>query len=248
MPNPQEILLLGFEIHSTEKIQEALAAGIDANAFLNGKTPLLLLVEMYFRSPKFSDCVRCLVQAGAHCSDPGLLAVLLDDPDLLRAELRRNPALIHQRVDIRCAFTPLLGASLLHVAAEFGLVRVAAALLEAGADMEARAAADDYGFNRHTPIFHAVCQHRNHSQPVLRLLLEHGAKADTRLEGITWGKDFDWETTIFDATPISYAQAGLLPQFQRDERDVYENIRLLAQASGRALPETLNVPNKYLHS
>ena len=73
-------------------------------------------------------------------------------------------------------------------------------------------------------------------------------KADVRLAGITWGKGFDWATTIFDTTPVSYAQAGLLPQFQRDERDVYENIKLLAQASGRVLPEELNVPNKYLLS
>jgi hypothetical protein len=248
MPTPQETLLLGFETHSTEKIQEALAAGIDVNGLLEGKTPLTLLVEMYLRSPKFSDCVRCLMQAGARCSQIGLLAVLLDDADLLGAELRKDPSLIHHRVDIRCAFTPLLGASLLHVAAEFGLVRAAAVLLEAGADVEAKAAVDDYGFNGHTPIFHTVCQRGNHCQPVLRLLLEHGAKADIRLAGITWGKSFEWETTIFDATPVSYAQAGLLPQFQRDELDVYENIKLLTRASGRVIPEELNVPNKYLHS
>ena len=222
--------------------------GIDVNGFLDGKTPLTWLVEMYLRSPKFSDCVRCLRQAGAQCSDVALLAVLLDDADLLRAELRKNPSLIHHPVDIRCAFTPLLGASLLHVAAEFGLVRAATTLLEAGADVEAKAALDNYGFNGHTPIFHTVCQRGNHCQPVLRLLLEHGAKADIRLAGITWGKSFEWETTIFDATPISYAQAGLLPQIQRDERDVYENIKLLAKASGRVLPEELNVPNKYLLS
>ena len=140
------------------------------------------------------------------------------------------------------------GASLLHVAAEFCLVRAAAALIEARADVEAKAAVDDYGFNGHTPIFHTVCQRGNYCQPVLRLLLEHGAKADIRLAGITWGKSFEWETTIFDTTPLSYAQAGLLPQFQRDERDIYENIKLLAKASCRALPEELNVPNKYLLS
>lgn len=249
MSTPKKTLLLGFETHSTEKIQEALAAGIDANGPLDdGKTPLTWLVEMYLRSPKFSDCVRCLMQAGARCSDTGFLAVLLDDAELLGAELRKNPSLIHHRVDIRCAFTPLIGASLLHVAAEFGLTRAAKVLIEAGADVETRAAVDDHGFNGHTPIFHTVCQHRNHCQPVLRLLLERGAKTDTRLAGITWGKGSEWETTIFDATPVSYAQAGLLRQFQRDERDVYENIKLLTRASGRAIPEELNVPNKYLLS
>jgi hypothetical protein len=248
MKTPQDILLLGCETHSVEKIQIALAAGVDANGLIGGKTPLTWLVEMYLRSPKFSDCVRCLTQAGARCPDTGLRAVLLDDAELLRAELRTNPALIHHQVDICCAFTPLLGASLLHVAAEFGLLKAALALVEAGADLEAKAAVDDYGFNGHTPIFHTVCQRGNHSQSVLRLLLDHGAKADTRLAGITWGKSFAWATTIFDATPMSYAQAGLLPQFGRDERDLYENIKLLAHASGRVLPDELNVPNEYLRS
>jgi hypothetical protein len=248
MPTPRDTLFLGFETHSTQKIQEALAGSIDVNGLLDGKTPLTWLVEMYLRSPKFSDCVRCLVQAGARCPDSGLLAVLLDDADLLGAELRKNPSLIHHRVDLRCAFTPLAGATLLHVAAEFGQVRAAEALINAGADLEAKAAVDDYGLNGHTPIFHSVAQRGNHCQPVLRMLLKHGAKADLRLAGIIWGKSFEWETTIFDATPISYAQAGLLPQIQRDERDIYENIRLLAEASGRVIPKELNVPNKYLLS
>ena len=248
MSTPQSTLFLGFETHSAEKIKAALAAGIAVNDLLDGKTPLTWLVEMYLRSPKFSECVRCLAEAGARCPEPGLLAVLLDDAELLRAELRHQPGLVRQRVDIRCAFTPLRGASLLHVAAEFGLVQAAAVLLEAGADVEARAAVDDYGFNGHTPIFHTLCQRGNHCQPVLKLLLERGAKADLRLAGITWGKSFEWETTIFDATPLSYTQAGLLPQFGRDERDVYENIKLLAHAAGRVLPADLNVPNKYLRS
>jgi ankyrin repeat protein len=248
MPKSREILFLGFETHSTEKIQEALAAGIDVNGLIDGKTPLSWLVEMYLRSPKFSDCVRCLMQAGARYPDTGLLAVLLNDAELLGSELRKNPSLIHHQVDIRCAFTPLFGASLLHVAAEFGLVKVAAVLIKAGAEVDAKAALDDYGFNGHTPIFHTVCQRGNHCQPVLRLLLEHGAKADVRLAGITWGKSFEWETTIFDATPLSYAQAGLLPQIGRDERDLYENIKLLAKASGRVIPKELNVPNKYLQN
>src|SRR5471032_1167410 len=129
MPSPHEILLLGFETHSTEKIREGLAAGADVNGLIDGKTPLTWLVEMYLRSPKFSDCVRCLVGAGARCPDAGLLAVLPDDAKLLQAELRENPSSIHRQVDIRCAFTPLRGASLLHVAAELGLLHAATVLL-----------------------------------------------------------------------------------------------------------------------
>jgi hypothetical protein len=248
MPTPQQTLLFGFETHSTEKIGAALAAGVDVNELIDGKAPLTWLIEMYLRSPKFSDCVRFLLQAGARYSDSGFLAVLLDDAEMLGAELRKAPSLIRQRIDVRCAFTPLIGASLLHVAAEFGLANAARILIDAGADVEAKAAVDDYGFNGHTPIFHTVCQHNNHCKPVMQLLLDQGAKADVRLHGITWGKGFEWETTIFDVTPLSYAQAGLLPQFQRKEVDVYENIRLMAQAADRILPEELNVPNKYLLS
>jgi hypothetical protein len=91
---PQKILLLGFETHSIEKIQEALAAGADVNGLIGSKTPLTWLIEMYSRSPKFSDCVRCLMKAGAQCADLGLLAVLLDDAELLTAELSKNPSLI----------------------------------------------------------------------------------------------------------------------------------------------------------
>ena len=248
MSNLQADLMYAFEVHSVEEIQPALVGGIDPNDPLDGKTPLYCLVEMYYRSPRFSDCVRCLVQAGAQCADTGLLAVLLDDTVLLEEELRKNPELIEHRVDIRSAFTPLVGASLLHVAAEYGLVNVASSLLAAGANVDAKAAVDEYGFNGHTPIFHTVCQHQNHCEPVLKLLLKHGAKADLRLDGITWGKGFEWETTILDPTPMSYAQAGLFPQFQRDEHDVYKNIRLLAHACHRVLPENLNVPNQYLQS
>jgi preprotein translocase subunit SecA len=61
-----------------------------------------------------------------------------------------------------------------------------------------------------------------------------------------WGKGFEWETTCFDVTPISYAQMGLLPQFQRRERDIYDNIKLLLEASKRKVPPLENVPNRYL--
>jgi len=246
MTPAEKLLLLGFEIHSTEKIQEALSTGLDVNGPVAGKSPLTWLTEMYMRSSRFSDCIACLVRPGATLADAALLAVLLDDADLLGSELRKNPDSVSHRVDLRSSFTPLLGASLLHVAAEFGLLNAARTLVEAGADIEARSALDDSGFNGTTPLFHTVNSPGNHGWPVLRLLLDRGAKADVRLSGITWGKGFEWETLIFDPTPISYAQCGLLPQFHRDEKAVYDTIVLLSQSSGRPLPDLPNVPNAYL--
>lgn len=117
-----------------------------------------------------------------------------------------------------------------------------------GADVHARAAVDEAGLNGHTPIFHTVNSNDNRSAPLLRLLLDAGARPDVLLQGITWGKGFEWETTCFDVTPISYAQLGLLPQMHRRERDIYANIRLLLEASGRLVPPLENIPNRYLSS
>ena len=81
----------------------------------------------------------------------------------------------------------------------------------------------------------------------MKMLLHAGARSDLALAGITWGKGFEWETTLFDVTPVSYAQFGLLPQVHRKERDISENIRLLVEAAGRAVPPLGNVPNRYLN-
>src|SRR4051794_21935486 len=79
--------------------------------------------------------------------------------------------------------------------------------------------------------------------PIMKVLLDAGARCDIVLAGITWGKGFEWDTTIFDVTPISYAQAGLLPQVHRGERDIYDNIRVLLEAAKRPVPPFDNIPN-----
>jgi hypothetical protein len=81
----------------------------------------------------------------------------------------------------------------------------------------------------------------------MKMLLDAGAKSDVAVRGITWGKGFDWETTLFDVTPVSYAQCGLLPQVHRSEVDIYDNIKRLLEASGRPVPPLDNVPNRYLN-
>jgi ankyrin repeat protein len=122
------------------------------------------------------------------------------------------------------------------VAAEYGNAEVARVLIEQGADVNARAAVDEYGLNGHTPLFHTVNSGHNHSAPIMKMLLQAGARSDIQVRGITWGKGFEWETTLFDVTPISYAQFGLLPQVHRNESEIYENIRLLIEAAGRTVP------------
>lgn len=247
MRTPYEVLLIAFELHSVERIRALIDAGFDVRTPVDGKTPVTSLVEMYTRSDRFPECLRLLLDHGAVLDDPSVAPVLLDDVPMLAAAVEANPKLLEHRTSMASTFTPLVGASLLHVAAEYGHVNVARALLALGADVDARAEVDESGMNGHTPLFHTVNSNANRSEPLMRLLLEAGARADIRLAGITWGKGFEWETTCFDVTPISYAQLGLLPQMHRDERDVYANVRTLLKAAGRTVPPLENVPNRYLH-
>ena len=239
-------LLGAFEILSVEQIRAILDAGFDVKTPVNGKSPVIHLTEMYFRSDRFPQCLRLMLDRGATLDDPKITSVLLNDPDQLEAELLKDRSLLEYRTSMACTFTPLIGATLLHVAAEYGNLAVARKLLELGADVDARAAIDEAGMNGHTPLFHTVNSNANRSAPVMKLLLEAGARSDIQLQGITWGKGFDWETTCFDVTPISYAQLGLLPQMHRAEKDCYENVRLLLKAAGRRVPPLENIPNRYL--
>lgn len=241
-------LLCAFESHAVDGIRAILDAGLDVRSTIKGKPIATHLTEMYSRSDAFPACLRLLLERGASLDDKRIAPVLLDDAEGLTAALRHDPALIEHRTSMVSAFTPLLGASLLHVAAEFGNVQAVRVLLDAGADVNARAAVDEFGLNGHTPLFHTVNSAWNRSAPLMRMLLEAGADPTVRLAGLTWGKGMDWETTLFDVTPVSYAQFGLLPQVGRQERDIYDNITRLLEAGRRVVPPLNNVPNRYLAS
>jgi Ankyrin repeat len=239
-------LLVAFEIHSVERIRTVLDTGFDAKSPVHGKTPVMHLTQMYFRSDRFPACLSLLLERGAELDDPKIAPVLLNDVDALEEAALKDKMFLQHRTSLVCAFTPLIGATLLHVAAEYGNLAVAKKLLALGAHVDARAATDEAGMNGHTPLFHTVNSNANRSAAVMKLLLAAGASTHIRLPGITWGKGFEWETTCFDVTPISYAQLGLLPQMQRTEHDSYENVKTLLLASGRSIPPLDNVPNRYL--
>src|SRR5204862_1107131 len=190
----------------------ALDAGVDPCSPMRGKLPVVWLLEEYTRSDRLADCLRLLFERGAVLPDPAVAPVLLNDADAIKAAVMATPSLLQHRTTLTSSFTSLVDVSLLHVAAEYGNLDAARALVEAGADVNVTAAVDEHGLNGHTPLFHTVNSNRNRSEPIMRLLLAAGAKADVRLAGLTWGQGYPWETTLFDLTPVTYAQAGLLPQ------------------------------------
>lgn len=224
-------LLVAVETHSPDGIRAALAAGASPTQLIKGKTPIDHLVESYLRSPRFADCLRVLIDAGAAFTDPLLELLLLDDEAGLLRLLSASPKELGRRLHVPCAFTSCEDVTTLHVCAEFGCVRCARVLLDSGADVNAAAAIDSDGFGGQTPIFHAVNSIFNYGRPMMELLLEAGA---------------DWETTILDVTPISYTQCGLYAQFHRREQDVYENLAYLYQRRHGTGLRVRNVPNKYL--
>lgn len=239
-------LLVGFELHAEDNIRAALSAGVDVHRPIDGKLPIEILIEMYTRSPRFAGCLRVLLDAGASLNDPALEAVLLDDAAQLRAALDGDSEGLHRRRSVRSAYTSLEDASLLHVAAEYNSLDCARFLLASGVDADVRAGTDDEGLGGQTPLFHTVNSNQNLSRPAMELLVEYGANLEIRLKGLVWGGGFEWETVVYDVSPISYAQCGLYFQFHRPEAQVYSNLRYLMEKRHGGVPKTRNVPNKYL--
>lgn len=236
-------LLYAFETHNPALIEKCIRDGVDPNSPIDGKTPLLLLIEMYMRSPRFADCLAALTGAGATADDPLLLALLSDDADGIRRNLS---AALKRRFQLDCAYVSLAGVSALHVCAEYNAVRCARMLIDAGADINDRAAIDADGVGGASPLFHAVNSNQNHCRPVMELLVDAGADLDLRVPALSWGRGCDWETTIFAVTPISFAQCGLLPQFHRRPEDIYSNIDYMHRRLFKAPAPVRNVPNRYL--
>jgi hypothetical protein len=232
-------LLIAFEYHSPEKIRAALDAGASPTGLIRGKRPIDWLIEMYTRSARFAGCMRVMLDAGATVGDDLLEAILLDDAAGL-------PAATDRRFHLECAYTSLRGVSALHIAAEYNSVECARVLLEAGIDIDVRAEVDADGLGGHTPLFHTVNSNGNHCRPMMELLVEAGANLDVRLEGLRWGGGFEWETVVFDVTPVSYAQCGLYAQFHRREEDVYSNIDYLYRRRFGQPAPSRNIPNAYV--
>ena len=235
-----------IELHSVEGIRECFENGVDANVIYKGEPLINELTSEYTRSARFKDCVRAFVAHGLKTDDKTLLAVLLDDAAAIEQCLSDNPEAIRRKYTLRCAYTPLYQASLLHICAEFNHVNAAKLLIRFGADVNAEAGRDEYGFGGQTPIFHTVNQNNDHSADMLHFLLSLSPDLQLTVPGIIWGKGYEWETLIASVNPVSYAMMGLLPQMHRDEVVIGKTVRLLLKAAYGIDYEGRNIPCAYL--
>ena len=174
------------------------------------------------------------------------LAVLSDNATDLDSELKKNPEAIEKKYSLRCAYTPLYEASLLHICAEFNHVSCAEVLVRRGADINSRAGVDEHGFGGQTPIFHTVNQNTDRSADMMNYLLSRSADLKITVAGLIWGKGYEWETFIPSVNPISYAMMGLLPQMHRNEIVIAQTVSRLLKDAYSIDYTPRNVPCAYL--
>lgn len=235
-----------IEEHSAEGIKECFANGIDPNAYFKNEPLLYELTSEYMRSSEFKNCVQAFVDYGLNFDDKLLLSVLLNYSKSLDDQLEIFPDAVHKNYTLRCAFTPLYKVTLLHICAEFNHVSCAEILIKRGADINAKAGIDENGFGGQTPVFHTVNQILNHSIEMLDYLLSKSIDLKITVNGLIWGKGYEWETLIPAVNPISYAMMGLLPQMHRNEITISKVVSLLLKAAYGIEYIPSNVPNKYL--
>jgi hypothetical protein len=246
MPNFSQ-MLYDIEVHSVEGIQQYFEEGGNPNEIHNGVPLFTTMVEMYYRSNRFKDCVRAFINTGLQFEDKALLSVLGHDAKRLKEVLNDDDAAIFKTYSLyNNAYTPLTGGTLMHFCAEYNSLDCAVILLQYGADINAKAAIDEYGFGGHTPIFHTVNQNGNASADMLNFLIQNSADLTMTVKGLIWGKNYEWETFIAAVNPISYAMMGCLPQVHRQEKTISETVSLLIKHAYDVDYKPKNVPNAYL--
>ena len=174
------------------------------------------------------------VEHGFEPPDTPVMALHRGRIDLLEAHLARDPDLLTRTFPITNVFplapactpepytaqgTPVHGTTLLHIAAYFDEVEIAAWLLDRGMNPDARSAIDADGFGDYTPLFSTVVSQHNFwvnygkGQPdearFTRLLLDRGADPNVRAslrqrleEGHGGGPLREYK----DVTPLSWGE------------------------------------------
>jgi hypothetical protein len=241
-------LISQIELHSVEGIRNCFNNGVSPNDYYNGVPLIYELTSEYTRTARFKDCVKAFVDHGLLFDEPILLAVLLNDASLLDSHLVKDRSAVRRRYTLRCAYTPLMEATLLHICAEFNHHSCAEVLVKYGADINAQAGMDEFGFGGQTAIFHTVNQNSNNSFEMLQYLLSKGADLKLTVPGLIWGRGYEWETLIPAVNPISYAMMGLLPQMHRNEITISNVVSTLVRHAYEIDYTPQNVPCKYLQS
>jgi ankyrin repeat protein len=198
-------------------------------------TALEYVIGSYARSPDLVACIDLLVQAGGVSKyDDVVLDALSAKVDRLAAQIDAEPSLIDRRfpqLDFGTTggrMLTLRGATLLHVAAEYGNLPLATLLLDRGANVNAPASVDDARVGGQTAIFHAVTQFKDAGLPMIRLLMDRGADLSVRAKV---PGHYERPGEILECTPLGYAAHF------RDETSPGDKAKTIALLKERGAPE-----------
>jgi ankyrin repeat protein len=197
-------------------------------------TALDYVLGTYVRNKSaLNESIKLLQGAGgiSKYDEPGVLATICGDTEAVDELLRRDRSVLERKyLSLEIGTTAgrmltLKGATLLHVAAEFGQAGVAQQMLDAGADVNATALIDENGIGGQTPIFHAATQNGDFGVAVVGLLLARGADLTVRcqLPGHYERLDEGFEGTVLD-----YARL-----FPDSGNQTVEALRRSVQSEGR---------------
>jgi hypothetical protein len=167
--------------------------------------PVDVVLESDSRKPSEKhQILELYARHGVELPDTAPMAVHRGRIDLLESHLKRDPKLLERTFTIEEIFppelgchdevlathgTPLAGATLLHMCADYDELEIATWLLEQGMNPNAKAAIDSDGFGGHTALFASVVSQPNfwmnllgqpQVAPFTQLLLDRGADPNVR--------------------------------------------------------------------
>ena len=188
--------------------------GADPNATdasdQNPFTPLDMAIGTYDRNPKQRELVNALIEAGGVSKFSEFPSIFIHRGrlDLLKEALEKDSTLVHRRFpELDYGATgarslDLKGATLLHVAADYGDAEAIRLLLEHGADVNAPALIDERGVGGQTPIFHSATQFWDFGKEATKLLIERGANLSVRAKVPSY---YEKPGEFLVVTPLGYS-------------------------------------------
>ena len=223
----------------------------------NSLAPVDVVLETDSRNPSAKHRILELyVEHGLNLPDTPTMALHRGRIDLLEEHLRRDPNLLkrtftheeiyppalgcHDEV-LATHGTPLAGATLLHMCADYDEIEIARWLLDRGMNVDEPAALGSEGFGGHTALFATVVSqpnfwmnHRGQTPdaPFTRLLLDRGANPNARAslrKQLHPGYQIYGMHIYRDVTPVSWGE-----QFHFKELVNTAALRLIAECGGQS--------------